>query len=240
MRVNRLFAFSVAAVVVFSWLSVSKAAPIPWAMPSGSTSNFTYDHGNTDNELFVPPGTSPTATPGGFIFTPAGFKASSANGVAAITTDTVRFALHVKSGSELTAFEVDEFGDYTILGTGPHTAVKAFGSLFITNLDTGEVKFDSLDTNPVALSGASGVTSGQGDWTGDETIVGIPSGWKNIQVVLDNILQANSDPGTSAFIEKKVVSPGVEIDFILPEPGSIGILAFGSILLARRKRLQAA
>ncbi len=202
MRLNRLFAFLVATVSVFSRLDVSQAAPIPWQMPSGSTANFTYDHGNTDNELFVPTGTSPTATPGGFIFTPAGFKASSANGVAAITTDTVRFALHIKPGSQLNAFEVDEFGDYSILGTGPHTAVKAFGSLFITNLDTGEVKFDSLDTDPAALSSTSGVTSGSSIWTGNETIVPIPTGWKNIQVVLDNILQANSDPGTSSFIVK--------------------------------------
>lgn len=237
MRLNRLFALSVAAVTFFSWATASKAAPIPWQMPMGSTSTFTYSNGNTDNQLFVPAGTSPTATAGGLIFTPAGFKASSANGTAAITTDTLRFQLHVKPGSQLSAFEVDEFGDYSILGTGPNTAVKAFGTLFITNLDTGEVKFDTLDTNPPALAGTTGVTSGQSAWTGDEDIVGIPTGWTNIQVVLNNILQANSDPGTSSFIEKKVASPGVEIDFILPEPGSLGIVALaGSMLMARRKR----
>ena len=79
--------------------------------------------------------------------------------------------------------------------------------------------------------------NGQGAWTGDESIVAIPAGWTNIQIVLNNELHANSDPGTSAFIEKKVVTPGVEIDFILPEPGSLGIVGLASsLLLARRKR----
>jgi hypothetical protein len=214
----------------------TKAAPIPWAHPSGTTTDFTYDNGNTDNQLFVSPGQDPVPTPNGLLFFPSDFRASSANGTAQDTSDTLRFQIHVTPGNQLTEFTVDEFGVYTILGTGANTAVKAFGGLFLTNLNTGAVLFDTLHTTPPALSGNSGVTSGQSAWSGDEDIVPIPAGWTNIQVVLNNELQATSDAGTTSFIEKKVLTPGVEITLILPEPGSIALLAGAAAFAFGRRR----
>jgi hypothetical protein len=211
-------------------------AAVSWMTPSGSTNDFNYDHGNTDNQLFVPAGTDPTVTPTSLLFFPSNFKASSANGLASNpVSDTLRFQIHVKPGKQLSAFQVNETGDYTITGSGANTLVKAFGTVFLTNLDTGEVRFDTLHTIPAPLS-STGVTTGQGVWNGDENIASIPAGWRNIQVVLNNVLQTGSDPGTSAFIEKKGVGTGVEIIIIIPEPASALILLAAATFALKRPR----
>jgi len=241
MRLNKCLASIFAAPVVLCTVVLCtvavQAAPIPWTTPSGNTNDFTFNNGNTDNQLFVPAGGDPVVTATGLLFFPSGFAAQSANGIAQITRDTLRFDIHVKPNKQLAAFSINEFGDYSILGTGVQTAVKAFGAVFLTNLDTGDVRSDSLITVPAALSGATGVTSGQGQWTGSELIANIPAGWKNIRVVLNNELHAGSDQGTSSFIEKKVVTPGIEINIILPEPASLSMLALGGLLISRRRRV---
>lgn len=239
MHVTKYLGAALVAAVIFWGVGAVQAAPIPWAAPSGSTTNFTYNNGNTDNQLFVPPGQSPTPTSNGLLFFPSGFKAQSANGTASIVSDTLRFQLHAVPNKQLVAFTVNEFGDYSIFGVGPNTGVKVFGTVFLTNLDTGEVKSDTLKpvppTPPTLMS--TGVFAGQGSWQGAEAIAPIPAGWRNVQVVLNNELQANSDPGTSSVIEKKVVTtPGIDIEVIVPEPGTISlILVAGGLLISRRR-----
>jgi hypothetical protein len=240
MHVTKLIGAALTAAM-FLGISAVRAAPIPWAMPSGTTANFDFNNGNTDNQLFVPAGQSPTVTPGGLLFFPSGFKAQSANGTASVVSDTLRFQIHVKPGKQLAGFTVNEFGDYSILGLGANTAVKVFSTVVLTNLDTNvdNVRFDTIHATPPAIASNTGVTTGQGAWTGTEgsPFITIPDGWTNIQVVLDNILQANSDPGTSSAIEKKVVTPGIDIEIFVPEPGTISLIAIaGGLLITRRRR----
>jgi hypothetical protein len=240
MRLTRFTALAMAAFSMSFGVGAVRAAQIPWLHPSGTTTSFTYDNGGTSDQLFVPAGTDPVVTPGGLTFFPSDFKAQASNGTTSSTnqtSDKLSFDLHVIPGHQVSGFTVNEFGDYTIQGTGPNTAVKVFGTLFLTNLDTNQVMFDTLHTTPSAIGVGTGVTSGQGAWSGDESIASIPAGWINVRVELDNILQASSDPGTNAFIEKKVVTPGVEIDVILPEPASaaIGLIA-SALFLGRRRR----
>jgi len=243
MRVKQLLTLAIAASIAFWGVCSVRAAQIPWQHPSGTTTDYDFDNGGTSDQLFVPAGTDPVVTPSGLAFFPSDFKAQSANGSGlpqSTASDKLSFDIHVKPGKQVSGFTVNEFGDYTIQGVGPHTAVKAFGSLFLTNLDTFEVRFDTLHTTPAALGVGSGVVAGEGAWTGNESIVAIPAGWKNVRVELDNILQANSDPGTQSFIEKKVVTPGVEINIIIPEPAgmTLGLLGTG-LLLSRRRRAMA-
>jgi PEP-CTERM motif-containing protein len=236
MRLNKLLAVAFVAASVLWGGTAVRAAQIPWQHPSGTTADFNYDNGGTSDQLFVPAGTDPVVTPTGLAFFPSAFKAQASNGSAQNTSDKLSFDIHVKPGKQVTGFTVNEFGDYTIQNTGPNTAVKAFGTLFLTNLDTFEVRFATMTTTPPQLGVGSGVTSGQGAWTGLETIAPIPAGWTNVRVELNNVLQAASDVGTNAFIEKKVVTPGVEINVIIPEPATalMGMLALG--LLATRRR----
>ena len=245
MRLNK-FAVSVALAALTFWgMGSARAAQIPWANPSGTVPGvFNYDNGGTSDQLFVPAGTSPVVTPTGLAFFPSDFKASASNGTTAPSnqvSDKLSFDIHVIPNNQLSNFIVDEFGDYTIQGTGPHTAVKAFGSIFLTNLDTNQVLSATLTAvppTPPALFTGSGVTSGEGTWQGQEEIAAIPAGWKNIRVELDNVLQASSDPGTNSFIEKKVVTPGVEISVIMPEPGTVALGLLGAgMLMGRRRKL---
>jgi len=233
MRVFKTLALACLAIALF--ITPSARAAVAWLNPSGSTTDFLFDHGNTDNQLFVPAGTDPTVTSTSLLFFPSNFKAAAANGSAALpVSDTLRFQIHVKPGKQLSAFQVNENGDYTITGSGPNTLVKVFGTVFLTNLDTGDVKFDTLHTAPVPLS-STGVTTGQGVWGGTETVTAIPAGWKNIQVVLNNVLQAGSDLGTSSFIEKKGTDTGIEIIVIVPEPATGAILLSGALAWSLRR-----
>jgi hypothetical protein len=246
MRVNKFAALAMAAITMSWGASAVQAAQIPWLHPSGSGgpgSNFTYDSGGTSDQLFVPAGTDPVVNASGLTLFPSAFKAQASNGTTSSTnqvSDKLSFVLHATGGTSLQSFVVNEFGDYTIqepsVGSFPNTGVKVFGSLFLTNLDTNQVIYAPLTTTPTTIGLGSGVTSGQGTWSGVESPT-IPKGWKNVQVELDNILQANSDPGTNAFIEKKLITPGVSISIIDPEPASavIGLMS-SALLLGRRRR----
>lgn len=238
MRQVRPIAF-VIPVIGILMVGVASAAPIPWATPSGSNANFSYAEGKTLNGLFVEPGQSPIVTPTGLIFFPSGFIASAAGGTAEVVDDTLQFEIHLPADKQLTQFIVNEFGDYTIDGSGPNTSVKAFGGLLLVNMDDpfAPVLTDTLSTVPAPLATGTGVTTGEGIWTGNETIVAIPAGWKNIQVILNNELSASSDVGTTAFIQKKVGQVGVEIILVIPEPGTLSLGLLGGLAcLVRRSR----
>jgi hypothetical protein len=245
MHLNK-FVLSLASLALMFWgANTSSASQIPWKTPSGTIPGlFTYDNGGTSDQLFVPAGTDPVVTATGLSFFPSDFKAESSNGTTAPdnqVSDKLSFDIHVIPNNQLTNFVVDEYGDYSIQGTGPHTGVKVFGSVFLTNLDTNVVVSASLSAvppTPAALFQGSGVTSGQGTWQGEEAIATIPTGWKNIRVELDNVLQASSDPGTNSFIEKKVVTPGVEINVIIPEPATVTLGLIGAgLFMSRRRRV---
>jgi len=241
MRGSKSLAFALIAAIVFLGVGAANAAQIPWKTPSGTTNDFTFDNGGTSDQLFVPAGTDPVVTPGGIAFFPSAFKAQASGGAQQQVSDKLSFDLHAKPGKELTNFVVNEFGDYSIQGIGPNTAVKVFGSLFLTNLDTFEVKFDTLHTTPAAIGVGKGVVAGEGAWTGNEAIslpssVVVPPGWRNVRVELDNVLQVSSDPGTNAFIEKKVITPGVTITLIAPEPASAALCLMASALFLGRRR----
>jgi len=252
MPTRKLVALAFVAVMALCG-SRSAHAAVTWLHPNDPnpgdpTRDYFYTNGNTDEQRFVAAGTDPLLAPTSIIFTPVNFKAQSANGTAAITSDTVRFELHIKPGKQLQGFLVDELGDYQIAGAGPNTFVKATGYLQLVNLDNPAVLTDTLDTTPATLSTTgvfANVPNPPSDpsgilWSGTDSIVNIPAGWRNIQVTINNVLQANSNTGTSTQIEKKFASGGVQIDLIVPEPATIGLLGLGSALLLGRRRSQVA
>jgi hypothetical protein len=247
MQTRKLVLLAIAMVMFLGAVKSAQAA-VTWLNPNDPnpadpTRDYFYTGGQTDNQLFVAAGTNPLLAPSSIVFTPTNFIAQASNGNAAITSDRVQFDLHIKPGKELKGFEVDELGDYQIAGAGPNTFVKATGFLQLINLDALPTFLqDTLDTSPAALSttGLFANTPQPGDpsgilWFGTDQIVNIPQGWMNIRVIINNVLQANSNVGTSAQIQKKFTTGGVTIDLIVPEPATIGLLGFGALLLVRRR-----
>src|ERR1700733_10500844 len=124
MRGTKFVAFALVATLVFWGVSAVHAAQIPWKDPSGTAGDFDYNNGGTSDQLFVPAGTDPVVTPTGLAFFPSAFRAQAGGGATQQVSDKLSFDLHAHAGKELQQFVVNEFGDYTIQGSGPNTAVK--------------------------------------------------------------------------------------------------------------------
>lgn len=205
----------------------ASAAPVPWSQPSGSTPFFDYSNGQSDNGLFGSPNIAGTT----FEFFPSSFQAQSSNGSSANTSDRLSFTLTAKPNQTIQGITISEAGDYAILGIG---TVNAQGALFVTNLNQFAFQSDTLHTTPTFPLGTT--TAANGLWTGSSQVL-FPPGWTKVQVVMNNILQTQSGPNSSAEIDKKVVGADVLIGIIVPEPTSVGLLAVGgAMFLLRRSR----
>lgn len=221
------------------------AAPVPWTSPSGSNSEISWSNGQSDKGLFGDPIVSGTT----FLFFPSSFEATASNGSAQTTSDRLSFKVTAAPGKEISSITIKEVGDWSIEGGG---SVKASGALYVTKLnspgigslwtDTLDVVYQDLDNSTTYTSPARPTSPGGGTWEGIYTI-NLPSGVTSIQIVLNNILQATSTAGGTAFIQKKVVGgPGEDdpqIEVVIPEPASLGLLLFGAAGLLRRRRYEA-
>ncbi|MCS7033212.1 MAG: PEP-CTERM sorting domain-containing protein, partial [Phycisphaerae bacterium] len=128
-----------------------------------------------------------------------------------------------------------ELGDYSITNGG---TVSAQAFLFVTNIDIPV----NPPNNPIVQQASGTPTfpltvaqpnSASGQWS-HVALANLPNGWRRLQIVLNNILQASTPQGGTAVIEKKV--GGITITLI-PEPGMIGaaLAGLGALLIRRRK-----
>jgi hypothetical protein len=220
------------------------AAPVSWTNASGSNSVISWSNGQSDKGLFG----DPTVNGSTFLFFPSNFEAEASNGSAKTTSDRLSFKLTAAEGKEIQKVTIKELGDWSILGGG---AVKAFGTLYITRLnspgfgtvwtDTLDVIYNDIENSTVINSPARPNGEGSGTWDGTFTI-DLPAGVTSVQVVLNNVLQASSTAGGSAFIQKKFLGdpgngdPQFQIDVVIPEPTTLGLLFVGAAGLLRRRR----
>ena len=229
--INQLAVGLLAFAGTVSFSNTAQAAAIPWANPVGTVpGQFSWSNGESDGGLYG----NPIVVGSSFLFFPSNFKAVSTNGVAATITDRLSVDLQIAPGKTLTGFSVHEIGDFQITGTGQ---VQASGQLLVTN--TGPNGGQTLISNLVSTPGSpmNGPTAGALTWTADASVSILPTGWTNVHIVLNNILDAVSGPNSTATIQKKVVQGGVEITLIVPEPASISAIGLaGSMLLLRRRK----
>jgi hypothetical protein len=205
----------------------ASAAEIPWSNPSGSTDDFFWSNGRTDNGLFG----SPTVVGNSFVFFPSNFIATSSNGVAGQISDRLAFTLIMKPDVELIAVTMNEAGSYSITGVG---TVNAQGGLFVKNLGgAGTVNATMISTPSMPHSTES---QAAGLWNGTANAV-VPQGWTQVEVVFNNILQATTGERSAAAIEKLTAEP-IVVTFVIPEPAtaSLLLLAVGGLLVRRRAR----
>ena len=219
---------AVAAVAAIGFAAAADAAP--WSNPSGSTANFSYSGGLSDNGLFG----DPIVTDDGFTFTPANFIATSVGGTPAAVSDRTKVVITANPGEEIDKIVLRELGDYSILGMG---GIQVGGALFVS-YDGGplagiaaETEFDPdmpvINNDPNA--GLSGVFEGM-------AMIDVPEGVSEVVVVFNNSLLAVSSESGASTVQKKTAGAGVEIDVIVPEPTSLALLGLAGPLLMRRRR----
>ncbi|MEM6313313.1 MAG: PEP-CTERM sorting domain-containing protein, partial [Planctomycetota bacterium] len=130
-------------------------------------------------------------------------------------------------GQDIEEITVTELGDYAINGTG---SVFASGALFAVGEGLPLAGLaDALDVDPAMPV----LGTGSGLYSGTATLV-FPEGISMVTLVFNNILQAEAGPGSSAFIQKKTA--GFDIDIVIPEPATLGLVGLAGLPLMRRRR----
>lgn len=229
MRLIKLLTVGLLGIAgVAGFVSSAQAAPVPWTNANGSTADFDWSGGLSDNGLFG----DPVVVGNTFLFFPNNFIATSTNGVAAEVSDRLQFDLLFKPNKAMAGFTVNELGDYQITGAGG--SVNAGGYLLLANLLTGQTKQDLLDTTPAMP--ITTPTAGAQAWSGFESISLLPNGWTKVRVVINNVLHATSGANGASTIQKKFVDGAVEITIIVPEPASLSLIGAAGLLLIRRRK----
>jgi hypothetical protein len=234
------FLLCLLVLFLLAGLPLPAAAYTSYGNYFGTTVDFVNvnETSSTDSEpLFG----SPTVVGDRLLFFPTRF-ASSSSGVGADTTSsTFQIMLTAKAGSKIDRVRIQEFGDYTLTGSGTGTMAQMSGYLTVTDLasGTGGVKTD-FDNAIFTASPSSGPFSGfwEIDFTGNALPVTLA------MLSFNNNLQTSSESNTAAFIQKKVVNgPAIDLSINptpVPLPGALWLLASGlvaSVTVFRKKIL---
>lgn len=217
-------------LVQLALIAYPAKALIYWTNKDGSASFFDWHNGGSDKGLFGSPTMVGEST---FMFFPSNFRAESINGIPAIKSDRLEFTLTAHQDYTITGIRITEYGDYGILDTGK---VSVSGTMFVTNLDVSPLQvhwgnFLSTPTSPM--------TTGLGEWSAQAVVTDVNCA--NLKIVLNNNLMAISSPGSTSFIEKKIVGGSVAIEFLVegqqvPEPATIAIFGLGGLAVFRKKK----
>jgi len=246
MRIFGLSALAAAVCLIGFQAQPAHAAGIPWAVPNGTTpGGVAFANGQNQTNLMG----SPTPVGNTFFFFPQGFKAQSANGQGLSSAsdpaipgsavgqahDRVDVDLTAPAGSNITAVNIFEGGDYTILGSG---SVNVTGNLMVLPLVSPAVPpaIDTIHTVPAMP--VSTVTGASGNWTGTASVSLAVGGAHSVHFTWDNNLFAVTPvgAGNDAQIEKKQAFSNIIVQIIIPEPGTVSLLLCGAPQLLRRRR----
>jgi hypothetical protein len=188
---------------------------------------------------------APTLSGDSLLFFPSAFSASALGaGGEDSTASQLQILLEAKPNEFIDTIKLTEFGDTVLSGLGTaatNTAVNISGAVTVMEDANGvivPVIIPFLGTfnpkNTFALPGDEEATV----WSGS-IFIDVASVVPNATVAmfsLDNQLDAFSEDGTSALIQKKVVSgPSVALE-VIPEPSTVFLLGGGLLALAFGRR----
>lgn len=197
---------------------------------------------------------TPTVTDDSLTFSPMNFAAYAAGaGGYDLTDGTLAMTIRAIGDNRVEKIRFAEWGDYTLGGSSNGTAdtnVAVAAAMFIriTEIDgvgvqpitlTANLTFDPSDGvyNLVDDRGTAVIWNGSVEL--DITAAILEAGRVGkatcVDFSMDNTLMAFSEAGTVAHIKKKQME-GVSITTIVPEPATMGLLALGALLAARRRR----
>jgi len=195
--------------------------------------------------LFGGSGAPPMVIANQLIFFPTAFAASASGGSSDLTSANLQLTIDARDKAIIDIIDISEFGDADLSGVGTAaTNVSVTVSGFVTVLEDffgtllGPVvipfamTFTPSDT--LALPGDSGLTIWEGGVQIDIASI-VPNATLAV-VQFDNILDANSEVGTTALIQKKVVNGPVISISIVPEPSTALLVSLGLVGLTRRTR----
>jgi hypothetical protein len=217
---------AVAAMGLFATSALAAA----WGTASGDAGDFTYSNGQDINGFFGEPWIPGDNT---FYYVSANFQVSSANGAPGFAqqSDTTSFDAVADPGLQFSLIRVTAFGSYAVTGNGASVDLDA-GLGISENGGMGRNWAGPLTTTP-----GFPVTAGSGDWSGLSVVditFELPVPYNSIHVAMANDVVAISVPGSSATINVQFQDLKIEFE-VIPEPGTLALLALGGLALLRRK-----
>ncbi|MCX5633775.1 MAG: PEP-CTERM sorting domain-containing protein [Phycisphaerae bacterium] len=214
--------FIVAAIVLFVF---SAAQAVVWSNPTGNADFFDWQNGQSLYGLFGDP-----ILVGGnnLVFFPSMFRAESLDRETNSVSDSLEFELTAHSGFSFQNISITEYGNYGISGSG---LVQVSGALSVENLDTADTLSSSLITDLPERPPADP----NGQWQAWTYLDIVPAGWTHIKITLENNLFAISGSGSSAWIEKNVLSNAIAVQLI-PEPATVAMLSIGVMFTLYKSR----
>jgi hypothetical protein len=253
---------ALALLVGFLAVRTAGAAAILYGDFPVPSTGITFQHvtessGTDPVPLFGPP--APFVT--GLDFNPMNFVASATNGAADITDGQLNFAIKglvvsPGNGAGINGFSISEGGDYSLLGTGT-TATQALAGV---SIHVSVTEIDGVPVAPIPLPGSNAsvgfnLIANPGllqPWSLGTSITNIDGkltalgktftiGATKLEVVIDDSLNALSEPLSSAFIAKKdfVLTTDTDISGVLPEPTSAVVAGLFLCGFASRRRARA-
>ncbi|MCE5340809.1 MAG: hypothetical protein LLF92_06735 [Planctomycetaceae bacterium] len=214
-RHSRHIAIIAICAMAFMFTNSADAA-IDWDTPSGSSTAFDWENGQSDNGLFGQPLLD---TDGAFIFAPTNFYSTSASGNA---NDSLEFDIIAKPGYVITGIGVIESGEYVIIGDGQ---AEVIASITIQNL---------VDGSSVPTANINVPISGEGYsfWDGSVSLTDL--NLTHIRIAIASYLNTSAVDGYAALVKTTFAVP-VTVQ-ALPEPATIALLAFGSLAFTVKKK----
>jgi hypothetical protein len=241
-----------ASALLICLLGKTASASIDYGNFTGT--NFQYVQVTEGSVTSTPPLYGPPIVVGNaLVFNPVDFGASASNGGVQITDGTLTTQITALPGSFIDQIQLSEAGDYTLAGApaAVTTSVSVAAPVFLQIVKLNGVGITPIDVNADAIFTPNGGSynllnnAGAGIiWNGalsesiDAAIAAAGQTGRATEVIytMDNDLTAISQSGTIAFIQKKT-NQGVTITTSMPEPASIGMLAFAAVgVLKRRQR----
>ena len=172
-------------------------------------------------------------------FYPTAFASESRDGVPDTTQGKLRMRIEADEGYYLEQIVISEYGDYLLTGLGgAETQANIGGTLYVID-ESPEHMFPTiievpLEVTPVAPPFTLPDSGGQ--FQAHALIDVTEYQWTRMYVILTNTLQTTSTEGTVSFIQKNVLDGPVVDVRVIPEPGSLCLLALGAMGALIRKR----